>query len=133
MPHRATAAVLMLVALAVGCAREPIEHTVRKVPADTSEDDRQTKDEFEGMLSAGLEKLEEEVRELRLKARSLEQSAREKWAEELAELDARQKAAREKLEDVARSSGEAWQSLRDGATNAWKEFEKAVRKARSTF
>lgn len=126
-------AVPVLMAFVVGCAEKPVEHTVQKVPAETSEDTEQTKAEFEGTLKASLEKLEEEVRELKMKAEKLEQAARTKWVEEVAELEAKQKAAREKLDEVAKSSGEAWKSLRYGAKNAWEELEKAVRKARSEF
>lgn len=132
----------MLLALAAGCARKPIEHTVHKVPADAtqqnhvagSEDQggtdasepppsalQQTKAEFEGILKDNVEKLEEQVRELQIKAGRLEQSAQAKWAEHVVELEARRKTAREKLDEVARSSGEAWKHLRDGADNAWQE------------
>lgn len=123
----------MLAAFVVGCAQKPIEHTVRKVPAEASEELMQTKAEFEGIVKAKLEKLDEEVRELKMKAGKLEQSARSKWSEEVAELDARQKAARDKLDEVAKSTGEAWKSLRGGAQNAWEELEKAVEKARAAF
>jgi len=132
--HRlALLAVPTLAAFVVGCAREPVGHTVRKVPAETNAESQQTRSEFEGMLKASLEKLEEEVRELRMKAERLEQSAQAKWTEKIAELEAKQRAAREKLDEVAESTGEAWKSLRDGVRNAREEFEKAVRKARSEF
>lgn len=136
-----TAALLLVfgvIAIAAqGCAQKPtekpLEHTVRKVSAETSEELKQTKAEFEGVMKANLEKLEEEVRELKMKAGKLNQAARTKWNEEVAELDAKQKAARDKLDEVTRSTGEAWKSLRGGAKNAWEELEKAVQKARAAF
>lgn len=129
-----TLAIAFLVIAAHGCARQPadqpVEHTVRKIPTDTSDQPQQTRAEFEGLLKASLERLEEEVRELKTKADTLEQSAKAKWAEEMAELDAKQKAAREKLDEVTKSAGEAWKSLRNGTKNAWEEFEQAIKKAR---
>ena len=144
----------MLLALAAGCARKPIEHTVHKVPADATQQNhvagnadedateasaaplnalQQTKAEFEGIIKDNVEKLEEQVRELQMNAGRLERSAQAKWAEQITELEARQKAAREKLDEVAGSSGEAWKHLRAGAVNAWQELERAVRQARSEF
>lgn len=126
-------ATTVLAAFIAGCADKPVAHTARKVPVDTSEDLPQSKDEFEKMLKSKLETLEGEVRELREKAERLEQSARTKWAEEMSELEAKRKAAWEKLDRVATSTGEAWKSLREGATNAWQELEKAIHEARSKF
>lgn len=123
----------MLMAVVAGCAQKPVEHTVKKVPAETSDELRQAKVEFEGMLKDKLEKLEEEIRELKSKAGSLKDTAKAKWTQEMAELDAKQTAARKKLDDVAKASGEAWEHLRDGAQSAWEELEVAVQKARSEF
>lgn len=133
MRRFAIVATPVLVAFIVGCAEKPVEHTVRKVPAETSDEHEHAKVEFEGMLKDKLEKLEEEIREMKLKAEKLEQSAKSKWAEEVAELDAKQKAARARLDEVAKSTGEAWGHLEDGAKKAWEELEEAVRKARSEF
>lgn len=51
----------------------------------------------------------------------------------MADLEAKQRTAREKFAAAATSTGEAWEQLRDGAQHAWEELEKAVRKARSEF
>lgn len=123
----------MLAFFSVGCASRPIEHTVRKVPAETNDDHEHTKAEFEGMLKDKLEELEEEIRELKLKAEKLTNTAKAKWTEEVAELDAKQKAARQKLDEAARSSGAAWEHLKEGAKKAWEELEAAMKKARLEF
>lgn len=121
----------VLMALVLGCAEKPVEHTVKKVPSDTSDEFNQAKAEFEGMLKGKLEKLEAEIRELKRKAEKLEDTAKAEWNEKVAELDAKQKAAREKLDEVAKSTGEAWEKFEEGAKKAWEELEQAVRKARA--
>lgn len=129
--------VVALVALLSGCGRMPAEHTVRKVPAAPGDQERvdlpQTKEEFEGVLEAALAKLEEEIHELRVKTGALEKAARAEWDEKLAELDAKRKSARDKLDEIATSTGEAWEHLKEGATKAWEDLEAAVREARSGF
>ena len=118
--------------LALGCAEKPIEHTVKKIPpVNVTERVRQTKEQFEGELKAGLEKLDEEVAELKMRVSSLKAAARAELEEHLKEVETEQKAAKAKLEEVSKASGEAWEELREGAKNAWEELEKAVRDARS--
>ena len=120
----------MLVACALGCAAKHVEHTVRKIPAEARDSREHAKVEFEGMLKDKLEKIEEEIRELKQRAGRLKDTAKEKWTEEVVELDAKQKAAREKLDTVTKSTGEAWEHLTE---KAWEELEEAVRKARSAL
>lgn len=48
-------------------------------------------------------------------------------------LETKQAAAREKLGEIAKATGAAWERLRDQAKIAWDELEKAVRAARSEF
>lgn len=131
--HIAMSLVPVLAFLSFGCASRPVEHTVRKVPAETNDDHEHAKAELEGMLKDKLEELEEEIRELKLKAEKLTDTAKAKWTEEVAELDAKQKAARQKLDEAARSSGAAWEHLREGAKKSWEDLEAAVTKARSEF
>ena len=121
----------VLLGLASGCAEKPFEHTVRKVPAENSDEFERAKTEFAGMLKAKLDKLEEEIRELKMRAEKLKDTARAEWNEKVAELDAKQKAAREKLDEIATSTGEAWEHLEEGAKKAWQDLEEAVRKARA--
>lgn len=121
----------VLVVLVVGCAEKPIEHTVKKIPAGSGEELRHTKAALEAMLKDKLEHLEEEIRELKMKAEKLEDTAKAEWNEKVAELDAKQRAAREKLDEIATSTGEAWEHLEEGAKKAWEELEEAVRKARA--
>lgn len=64
---------------------------------------------------------------------TLQEAAFTKWSEAMTDLEAKQTAAREKRGEITKSTGAAWERLRDGALIAWDELEKAVRKARSEF
>lgn len=92
-----------------------------------------TKQELEKMLTEQLDRLREEIHEMRAKSVTLKEAAFTKWSEAMTELEAKQTAAREKLGEITTSTGAAWERLRDGAKIAWDELEKAVRKARSEF
>jgi uncharacterized protein HemX len=143
--------VLGAVALGVqGCAQkanhdEPLEHTVRKVPAETpvatpeAEPEKalggvsEAKQEFEHSLHQKLEELDDEIRELQSKVANLKESAKAEWAEKLAALDATRDAAESKLEEIRKSTGEAWEHLRDGAREARDKLEQAVKEAMKDF
>ena len=135
--------------IAQGCAQkadeEPIEHTARKVPAETpepkAENEAETapgvvvkaKEEFERTLNRNLERLDEEIREMQSKVANLEEAAKAEWAEKKAELEAKRTEAGAKLDEIRKSTGEAWEHLREGAGKAWEELEQAVKNARSEF
>jgi uncharacterized protein HemX len=132
-----------------GCAQkateQPLEHTVRKVPAETAESPpepraeeasgavAQAKADFERMLNRKLEGLDEEIRELQRKVATLQETAKAKWTEKVAALEAKRREAGAKLEEVGAATGEAWEHLRDGAERAWDELEQAVKKAVAEF
>jgi uncharacterized protein HemX len=135
--------------IAQGCAQkadeEPIEHTARKVPAETpepkAENEAETapgvvakaKEEFERTLNQNLERLDEEIREMQSKVANLKEAAKAEWAEKLAKLEAKRTEAGAKLDEIRKSTGEAWEHLREGAGKAWEELEQAVKNARSEF
>lgn len=92
-----------------------------------------TKQEFEQTLTEHLDRLRDEIRAARTKTATLTESARAKWGETVADLEAKQKAARAKLGEVTESTGEAWEHLRDGAKHAWEDLERAVKNAVKEF
>lgn len=92
-----------------------------------------TKQEFEHTLTEQLDRLRGEIREIQTKSVTLKDATMATWSDTMANLEAKQTAAREKLREITQSTGAAWEHLRDGATIAWDELEKAVRKARSEF
>jgi hypothetical protein len=128
-----------------GCMEAPVEHTVRKV---TTEDVRrdaekavdtsaraaaQTKEDFEMRLKASLAEMEKEIDRLHEKGHALKDEAKARWAEKMADLEAKQQVARDKLEEVRKSTGEAWEHMEKGAQAAWDDVRKALQDAAKEF
>ena len=128
-----------------GCTEAPVEHTVRKV---TTEDVRrdaekavdtsaraaaQAKEDFEMRLKASLAEMEKEIERLREKGHALKDEAKTRWAEKMADLEAKQEVARDKLDEVRKSTGEAWGHMEKGAQAAWDDVRKAVQDAAKEF
>ena len=128
-----------------GCMEAPVEHTVRKV---TTEDVRrdaekaidtatraaaQSKEDTETRLKAGLAEMEEEIERLRDKGHALKDEAKARWKEKMADLDAKQQVARDKLDELRKSAGEAWGHMEKGAQAAWDDVRKALQDAAKEF
>lgn len=128
-----------------GCMEAPVEHTVRKV---TTEDVRrdaekavdtsahaaaQAKEDFEMRLKASLAEMEKEIERLHEKNHALKDAAKARWKEKMADLEAKQQAARDKLDEVRKSTGEAWGHMEKGAQAAWDDVRKAFQDAAKEF
>jgi hypothetical protein len=132
-----------------GCTKAPVEHTVRKVTSEVSTEDVrrdtekavdtakdaavQAKEDFETRLKAGLAEMEVEIAKLREKGLALKDKASVQWNEKMAELKAKQKVARDKLDELRTSTGEAWGHLEQGAQAAWDDVRKAFQEAAKEF
>ena len=128
-----------------GCAEAPVEHTVRKVTADDVRRDTekaadtatraatQAKEDFEMRLKAGLAEMEKEIDRLHEKGHALKDEAKARWAEKMADLEAKQQVARDKLVEVRKSTGEAWGHMERGAQAAWDDVRTAFQEAAKEF
>ncbi len=132
-----------------GCTKAPVEHTVRKIPSEVSTEDvrRDTekavgtakdaaveaKKDFELRLKAGLAEMEVEIAKLHEKGHALKDEAGTRWNEKMADLKSKQKVARDKLDELGTSTGEAWGHLEKGAQAAWDDVRKAFREAAKEF
>jgi hypothetical protein len=132
-----------------GCTKAPVEHTVRKIPSEVSAEDVrrdtekavdtakdaavQAKEDYEMRLKAGLAEMEVEIAKLHEKGKALKDEASTRWNEKMADLKAKQKVARDKLDELGTSTGEAWGHLEKGAQAAWDEVRKAFREAANEF
>jgi hypothetical protein len=137
-----SAAVLMSCA---GCAEPPVEHTVRKVTAEDVRRDTekaadtatkaatQAKEDFERRLKSGLADMDAEIAKLREKGLALKDEAKTRWNERMADLKAKQEAARKTLDELGTSTGEAWGHLEKGAQSAWDDLQKAFKEASKEF
>ncbi len=77
-------------------------------------------------LEARLKDWGEEIEKVRAKADKLGADARARYRGEIEDLKARQEAARKKLQELAKSGGEAWDDLKSGAEAALEELKKGV-------
>lgn len=128
-----------------GCVEPPVEHTVRKVTADDVRRDTekavdtaakaaaQAKEEFEVRLKSGLADVDAEIAKLREKGLSLKDEAKTRWNERMVDLEAKQEAARKQLDELGRSTGEAWDRLEKAAQTAWDDLQKAFQEASKEF
>ena len=128
-----------------GCTEAPVEHTVRKVTiddvrrdADTAVDTAtaavvQAKKDFEVRFKTSLAEMEVEIAKLHEKGVALKDEAGVRWNEKMAELKAKQKVAREKLDEIGTSTGEAWVRMEKGAQSALDDLRKAFQEAAKEF
>ena len=128
-----------------GCTEAPVEHTVRKVTiddvrrdADTAVDTAtaavvQAKKDFEVRFKTSLAEMEVEIAKLYEKGVALKDEAGVRWSEKMAELKAKQKVAREKLDEIGTSTGEAWVRMEKGAQSALDDLRKAFQEAAKEF
>jgi hypothetical protein len=63
----------------------------------------------------------------------LKDEASTRWNEKMADLKAKQKVARDKLDELGTSAGEAWGHLEKGAQAAWDDVRKAFQEAAKEF
>jgi len=129
-----------------GCTQPPVEHTVRKVPVDEVRGDtekageaanhvgeKEEKEDFERRLKARLTGIEAEIASLHERGLALKDEARTRWNDTMTDLKAKQKVAHEKLDELVKSTGEAWGHLEKGAQAAWDDLREAVQKAAKEF
>jgi hypothetical protein len=128
-----------------GCAEPPVEHTVRKVTAEDVRRDTekaadtamkaatQAKEEFERRLTSGLADMDAKIAKLREKGLALKDEAKTRWNEKMADLKAKQEAARREVDELGKSTGEAWGRLEKGAQSAWDDLQKAFKEASEEF
>jgi hypothetical protein len=124
-----------------GCAEPPVEHTVRKVTAEDVRRDTekaadtatkaatQAKEDFEMRLQSGLADMDAEIAKLHEKGLALKDDAKTRWNEKMADLKAKQEAARKTVDELGTSTGAAWGRLEKGAQSAWDDLQKAFQEA----
>lgn len=84
------------------------------------------RDKYVEKLEGRLKEWGAEIEKVRAKADRLGAAAGARYRDQVEELKARQDAARQKLQELARSGGEAWDDLKSGAEAALEELKKGV-------
>lgn len=88
-----------------------------------------TREKVLGTMEEKLKEWGDEIETLRGKADRLGARARSKFQEQAEELRVKQESARQKLQEMKKTGGEAWEDLRAGAETALEDLKKAVDKA----
>lgn len=100
----------------------------RAAPEPSGASDRQA---YQEKLEAQLAAWEEEIAALEARAAELGEDVESEYREQLQLLRERRDAAREKLTELGRASGAAWEDVKAGADRAWGELRDALEEARS--
>jgi hypothetical protein len=95
--------------------------------------EKEEKEDFERRLKARLTGIEAEIASLHERGLALKDEARTRWNDTMTDLKAKQKVAHEKLDELGKSTGEAWGHLEKGAQAAWDDLREAVQKAAKEF
>lgn len=112
---------------------QDVQQDAGKAIDTTAEFAQQSKEEFQKKLEARLQELDTEIVKLREKGHDLKDKAKEKWDQQLTNLETKRDAAQAKLAEVKDSSAEAWKDLQKGAQAAWEDMDKAFREASEEF
>lgn len=92
-------------------------------------DERQT---YEQKMEAELKLMQSDIDLLREKA-SVRDGELSETEGRLADLEAKRKAARDKLDQLKQADGEDWRAVKDEVKDVWLDLGSAVRSARRRF
>ncbi len=96
-------------------------------------DTRSLREAYQQRLAAQFEEWKPEIDRLKARAEKAAADAKGEYSKLIEDLQARQKTARAKMEELRQSSGGAWEEVKTGLEGAWKEMEKALKAAVSKF
>ena len=90
-------------------------------------DPRSLREAYLEKLESQFEEWKPEIDRLKSKAEKAALDARQEYYKLIEDLQARQKSARAKLEELRQTSGSAWEGVKTGSEGAWKGMEKALK------
>lgn len=88
-----------------------------------------TREKVLGRMERKLDDWGDEVEKLRVKADRIGSEAKGKFQEQAEELRIKQESARQKLHELRKAGGEAWEDLQGGAEAALDDLKKTLEKA----
>jgi len=91
------------------------------------------KREFEGNLRMQLDKWDAQINRLRAKADVASAETRARYHEEIEQLREQQRRAERRLDDFNHASDSAWEEMKIGMENAWRDLGDAVDRATTHF
>ncbi len=84
------------------------------------------REKYQEKIESALQEVGEEVDKLRSKAEKLGAQAKTRYRGQIDELHVRRETARRKLEELAKTGGEAWEDIRKASESAVDELKKGV-------
>lgn len=93
----------------------------------------QTKEEIEQSMKEQLAEIDTRIEELESRAGELNESAREEFDEQLANLKEQREEYAKSFQEFQEESGDAWEDMRSGLADAWSELKSAADKAGDQF
>lgn len=91
------------------------------------------KKEFETKLKTELADLNQNIDELKVKAQSSGKEAKAGFQEQIDGLEKKRKDVAAKLDKLTKSSGKAWDRMKEGVEAAWTDLKSAYSKASDSF
>jgi hypothetical protein len=112
-----------------GPVRREIRDALRSIAAYSF----QQKEEYGRKMKAAVRDLEEEIEDLKERAKDAGADVQQQLAKEIVELGKRKEEVEQKLAKVAAARGEAWEDIKSGISSALEELQKSMQKARARF
>ncbi len=91
------------------------------------------KEAYKQKMTTQLQEWVAEINLLDAKVKSAESDMKIKGAQQLQELRAKQRAASEKLTELGKSSGEAWDQLTATTDKIWEDLKAGLKEAQAKF
>lgn len=92
-----------------------------------------SKDEYIRKMQAKMDEWSAEIEKLTAKAGEVSADVKAEYHEQIESLQAKQAAARQKIEELQQAGEGAWADLKSGIELAWTAMGEAIDSARSRF
>ena len=93
----------------------------------------ETKEAYQEKVEAQLQQLQSQIDELKVKASLAKLEAKDKYNEELSDLNAKCETTRLKLQELKTKSDSAWEEMKAGLEKAWDELQNSFNRAVARF
>lgn len=91
------------------------------------------RDEYVRKMQAKLEEWNADIDKLTARASEVREDLKQDYAGQLEALKAKQAVARQRIEELQKSGGSAWEDLKTGIELAWSAVSEAIDSAKSRF
>lgn len=93
----------------------------------------ETKDEFKARIDAQLKEWSARIAELKFKADVAEASVKAEYQKQVEALSLKKEETQAKLEELKKTSDEAWETIKVGVEHAAQDLKTAINNAMSKF